>query len=623
MKNLYFVPLDEINNIRTENLDPIKKAKILSDIFRINTLYMITKAGSGHIGTSFSSMDIATWLWLNESNFIYFSSKGHDVPALYSILLGLEKLDFEMIHKFRRLGGLPGHPDIRTPNIVTNTGSLGMGISKARGIALANRLNGERKQIYVMTGDGELQEGQFWESLQPVANEKLSEITVIIDHNKMQATGFVNKTSDLGYLEKKLDSFGWEVARCNGHSFRELKNILFYFKKVKDKPKILIADTIKGKGVSFMESTMVGDSEHYKFHAGAPCFEDYMTAINELLDKTFAVLKRGVRLKNTSWPKRIAPSGKEENLVNAFGNELLKIGKENKDIVVLDADLKPDGGIEPFEEKFPERFIQCGIAEQDMVSVAGGLALKGKLPVVHSFACFLSTRPNEQIYNNATESKKIIYIGTLAGLIPGGPGHSHQSVRDISALGAMPGLTMIEPCNKKEARMAIRWAVEENKKSTYIRLCNVPMELLYSLPNNYKLKEGHGVKICHTGSNMRDLAIIGYGPILLKEAIKAARILKNRNNAITIINLPWLNYVSIKWLKKLLEFNLIVTLDNHYIKQGQGEMIASAFARNFAKHPKIISLGVKEIPACGQNNEVLKYHRLDAQSIAHTIEKEL
>ena len=149
-KKLYFAPLSEIKRISSSIKDPIAQAEALSDIFRLNTLSMIMEAGSGHLGSSFSSMDIITWLWTqemvspNETGIspadIYFSSKGHDVPALYSLLIGLEKLDYQLIHKLRKLGGLPGHPDVHTPYIMANTGSLGMGISKARGMALANQI---------------------------------------------------------------------------------------------------------------------------------------------------------------------------------------------------------------------------------------------------------------------------------------------------------------------------------------------------------------------------------------------------------------------------------------------------------------------------------------------------
>src|SRR5262249_26320778 len=157
-----------------------------------------------------------------------------------------------------------------------------------------------------------------------------------------------------------------------------------------------------------------------------------------------------------------------------------------------DADLLSDCGIEAFKAELPDRFIECGIAEQHMVSAAGGMALNGLLPVVHSFACFLSTRANEHIYNNATERTKIIYTPTLAG---GGPGPSHQSVRDISAIGSVPGLVAIEPCSEREARLAIRWAVEEHAHSTYLRFVNVPLDLPYTLPASYTLEVGRGVTL--------------------------------------------------------------------------------------------------------------------------------
>jgi len=195
--SLFYVSLNEIERIKKDISDIFLRAEILADIFRINALYMIRFTGSGHPGSTFSCMDIATWLWTQEMinpneedknhSDIYFSSKGHDVPALYAILIGLGKLPFEMMQKLRRLGGLPGHPDRQTPYLVTNTGSLGMGISKARGMAEGKRLLGKKGRIYVLTGDGELQEGQIWESLQPTANGGFSEITVIVDHNKIQS----------------------------------------------------------------------------------------------------------------------------------------------------------------------------------------------------------------------------------------------------------------------------------------------------------------------------------------------------------------------------------------------------------------------------------------------------
>jgi len=292
---LYFVPFKEFRRIRALQISVIDKTELFASLNRINTLYMIAQAGSGHIGSSFSSMDIMSWLLLNEirtpqdgnsrsHSDIFFSSKGHDAPGYYSTLIGLGQLDFELIHQLRRLGGLPGHPDISTPNIVTNTGSLGMGVSKAKGMVFANRLLNQLGNVFVLTGDGELQEGQFWESLISAANHKLQEIMVIIDHNKLQSDTLVAKVNDLGNLEAKLDSFGWHVSRCDGNDLEDFSATLDRSLKVIDKPKVIIADTIKGKGVSFMEHTSIdSDVELYKYHSGAPSEENYNLATQELI----------------------------------------------------------------------------------------------------------------------------------------------------------------------------------------------------------------------------------------------------------------------------------------------------------------------------------------------------
>src|SRR5258707_8664138 len=223
---LSYVSREAIDAVRAAASDPVTRAELLADVCRLNTLYMIMQAGSGHIGSSFSSTDLITWLWteeLTDTNSgasgadVYFSSKGHDAPALYALLIALGKLDFELIHRLRRLGGLPGHPDIETtPFIATNTGSLGMGVSKAYGMARARRFTGRGGRIVLMTGDGELQEGQIWESLQPAANEHLSEIIAVVDHNKLQSDSAGAAVSDLGPLEDKFRAVRWAVPPADG-----------------------------------------------------------------------------------------------------------------------------------------------------------------------------------------------------------------------------------------------------------------------------------------------------------------------------------------------------------------------------------------------------------------------
>jgi len=623
---LVYATLDAVGAARGATADPFERAALLADVCRLNALYMIMQAGSGHIGSSFSSMDLITWLWTEElvkpntgdaGADTYFSSKGHDAPALYSLLIALGKLDFNLLHRLRRLGGLPGHPDIGTPLVATNTGSLGMGISKAFGMARARRQTGSAGRVVLMIGDGELQEGQIWESLQPVANERLGDIVAIVDHNKYQSDSTVAAVSDLGRLEDKFRAFGWDVHRADGHSFRAIRDAFVRFNAIPDRPKVLIADTIKGKGVSFMEGLACGD-ETYAFHAGAPSLEHYVAAVGELtarINGRLAALGRPpLAFASAPPPVRIAPS-RPERLVVAYGDELLQMAKMRPDIVVLDADLLSDCGIEAFKAELPGRFIECGIAEQHMVSAAGGMALTGLLPVVHSFACFLSTRANEHIYNNATERTKIIYTATLAGLVPAGPGHSHQSVRDISAIGSVPGLIAIEPCSEREARLAIRWAVEENAASTYLRFVNVPMDLPYTLPASYALRVGRGVTL-REGD---DVALVGYGPLLMTGAWRAAAELEAQGISAAVINLPWLNRIDEAWVRETLgRFAAVLTLDNHYVALGQGMMIAAAIARAGVR-ADVQSLGLTDVPACGSNAEVLAHHGLDAAGIARAV----
>jgi len=509
---LYHAGLGEFQRLRAHNAASARaRVATYADLLRLNTLYMIAKAGSGHIGSSFSSMDIVSWLYLEEmrEQDIYFSSKGHDAPGLYAILLSLGRLPFEKIHLLRRAGGLPGHPDVAIPGMVVNSGSLGMGISKAKGMVRADRLDGRKRHIFVMTGDGELQEGQIWESLVSAANDRMDELTVIVDHNKLQSDYLVARTSDLGDLEAKFRSFGWHVERVDGHDLPAFAETLKRVRAVVGKPQIIIADTIKGCGISFMEHVaMESDAAMYRFHSGAPDSGSYTRAAQELIDRINASFKTlGLTpLVLESTPAQPArPSPKVERMVPAYGAALLAAARKNERIVALDADLILDTGLIPFRDALPDRFVECGIAEQDMVSQAGGLALAGRLPVVHSFACFLAPRANEQIATNATEGTQVIYVGSLAGVLPGGPGHSHQAVRDISAVGSVPGMLAAEPCCEAEVEPLLQSLLARRGAPSYLRLVSIPCEIPYHLPAGFKTVHGRG----HVLRDGKDGVVIG------------------------------------------------------------------------------------------------------------------
>ncbi|UUY05668.1 hypothetical protein LRS13_09155 [Svornostia abyssi] len=570
-----YVPAEEVARIRSL-ADPIARTQLLADVCRLNTLYMIKRAGSGHVGTSFSAMELLVWLHaevLTDADRV-FSSKGHDAPGTYAVMAATGSLDPERIHGLRRLGGLPGHPDVASmPEMVTSTGSLGMGISKARGFVLADRLLGRTGRVFVLTGDGELQEGQFWESLQPTANRGLHEICVIVDHNKLQSDTWVSEVSDLGDLEAKLRAFGWAVGRCDGHDVAAFSEALeTLWRTAAGRPQILIADTVKGGGVSFMEPhdlPVTGDAL-YAFHSGAPSDDEYARAFEEITARIDAALGAAgvspLRVADAP-PAPPAPAApvSPQRLVAAYGDALADAAARRRDLVALDGDLALDTGLVRFRAEHPERFIECGIAEQDMVSSAGTMALSGVLPAVHSFACFLTPRANEQIFNNATEGTKVLYAGSLAGIVPGGPGHSHQAVRDIGVMANVPGMTLVEPYCEAEARQLVDWAVDDADGPVYVRLVSVPWDLGFDPPEPSTLRRGCGTVLREGG----DVLLVATGPVLVSQAWAAARALEADGLHVGVVALPWLRDVDPGWLSAVAADAPIVTLDNHVLPGGR------------------------------------------------------
>ena len=564
MIEIRLIPEKEFNRVRAANIDKYAKLKIMADMCRANAIATVKRAGSGHLGSSFSSLDIVASLYFAEMNIaevgvshpdrdIYFSSKGHDAPGHYAVLYAMGLISEAQFINLRRHDGTHGHPDVSIAGIEANTGSLGMGISKAKGMAWAKKAKESGGRVIVMTGDGELQEGQIWESLQTATQQKVNNLIVIVDHNKFQSDKALKHIIDLGDLADKFKVFGWHVERCDGHDFAALEQVFTKFKGIADKPKVLIADTVKGKGISFMEGPTESPDEKflYKWHAGAPDDDAFEAGYGELTEsinnrlQSVGLEALASEVIETREKNRVKLKDTAEKVVNAYGEALVQLGADREDMVVLDADLSADCGLRLFENAFPQRFIESGIAEQDMVSTAGGLALQGLLPVVNSFGVFLASRANEQIYNNATEKTKIIYVCHFAGLIPAGPGKSHQSVRDISLFGALPNCISIEPANAVETKEALKWCVNEAKQSCMMRLAISPSPRTIPLPDDYQFTYGQGTVI----NDGRDAVLFAYGPVMLNEALVAAETLQEQNLSLKVINLPWLNQIDQDWFK--------------------------------------------------------------------------
>lgn len=302
----------------------------------------------------------------------------------------------------------------------------------------------------------------------------------------------------------------------------------------------------------------------------------------------------------------------------AYRDVLVAAAERHPELTVLDADLAVDMGLAPFRERFPERFIECGIAEMDMVSQAGGLALQGRIPVCHSFACFMTTRANEHFYNNASEHTRVIYVAGLAGLLPAGPGHSHQGVRDVAALGGIPNMTCLAPTDPEELALALEYAISESKGPVYIRLCSQPVALPFELPSQKSLQVGRG-RCVRSGT---EGVLFAYGPVLTSQAYEAAeRLAAEGRLNLAVYALPFVNRVDGSWLAEITQGAKVVgTLDDHYVDGAQGDRIAVALMEQGVQ-TRLLRFGVRDWPACGTADEVLRYHGLHADNLVEQLAK--
>ncbi len=641
MPDLSFVPKSELDRIRAADLGADDRLGVMADACRLNALVAVKRAGSGHLGSTFSAMDVVAFLLFEELNTaavgwdspdrdVYFSSKGHDVPGLYAALYGLGVIRRERLARLRRLGGLDGHPDVGVPGIEANSGSLGMGVSKGRGIAWAKRHLGRGGRVVVMLGDGELQEGQNYEGLQAAAHERLSALTVVVDRNELQSDKPTDEIVAVGELEERFRAFGWHAVSCDGHSFEDLRATFAALREVDDRPHAVIARTLKGKGVSFMEhpAALREGGGTYRWHAGAPEDESFERAFDQIAarldERLHAAGLASLSLETFEAEPECTSESLEgepesgagtraapvtlEYVVEAYGDELVRLGSEREDLVVLDADLASDCRVRGFELAYPGRFVECGIAEQDMVSTAAGLARHGLLPVVNSFASFLASRANEQIYNQASERSRAIYALHYAGLIPAGPGKSHQSLRDISLLAALPELAIVQPGNGEEAREVLRWAVERAGESVAIRLAIGPSPRRIELAGELEVGRGRTLR---EGS---DGVVLAYGPVLLHEALLASELVAEKGVSLAVVNMPWLNRFDPAWLEALDCYARILVLEDHSPVGALGDALRRELGR------ELTVFGVEGWPACGTPAEALRAHGLDGGSLASRIE---
>ena len=540
---------------------------------------------------------------------VFFSSKGHDAPALYASLHSGGELSDEQLFSLRRLGGLPGHPETVTPGVATNTGSLGMGISKAKGFAKAHRLRNpdSREPVVVLLGDGELNEGQIWESMPGAVKEGFGEITAIVDANGIQSDSWTETTLPMGDLVARAAAVGWHAVECRGNNPDDVFAALEAAEQ-DPRPSFIVARTTKGSGIGWMES-FPKDATYYQFHSGALAEPLYDQAAAILLPRFGGGDEGGTP---AGAPAVIdldpyEPKNRPESMVTVWQEMLITVMEQNTSVVALDGDLSYDTGTHLARQRFPERYVQSGIAEQDMVSMAGTLALSGFVPLVHSFATFLTMRATEQIFNNASEESQIVYLGFLAGLIPSAAGFSHQAVTDVGIMSSIPGMRVFEPAGPRE----FQWCVEQalaHPGPSYLRIGAVPPvgSDEYEVGDLSQLCSGSGV------------ALVASGPLLTQQALDCHKLLEERSlNAPAVFSSPELTgRLGRTAVEQLADFSQILVLENHNASRAKYHHVSNQLSHT---NTVVQRVGLDGLPANGQPAEVLKHHHLDVSAIADVV----
>ncbi len=617
------------------DLDQDQQLAVIADMLRYNMLTEVMAANTGHLGTSLSAAEVLAVLYHHtmkvdpdasklEDRDVFILSKGHAAPALYAALASRGFFPDAKLSAFRRLGGLQGHVDMIVPGCDANTGSLAMGISKAKGHAWAMQKQKTGRRAFVMVGDGELQEGQNWEALQSAPAMGLGNLVLLLDQNMVQSDRLVEDLMPMPPIEDKLKAFGWKVSSVtDGNDVKQVRTALDGLDNAATVPQAIILKTVKGKGASFMEypSALAKDGI-YLWHNKVPNQEQYAQAAQEIQ----ARLKRALAGANTAqdfWPQvpeqftRVITEWKDDFVVRGYSRALLESISVKTKILALDGDLAVDCGIRKVEEQFPNNFIEVGIAEQDMVSMAGSLAFQGYLPFVNTFAAFLTARANEQIFNNCSEHTKVIYVGHLAGLIPATPGKSHQAVRDVGLVKTIPELAICEPCCEQEAYLMTKFVIEKLARPVYLRLANCKGLADIKLPESYDVALGRGC-VLREGNG---LALIASGPVMLAQALGAAELFKRSGKEAKVINLPWYRDIDAAWLAGALAgITTVAVIDNHVPEGGLGDELArltEADARFVEKN--LVRFAVHGFAETGQPAETLKRFGLDAESLFESL----
>ncbi len=589
---------------------------------RAHSLRMTTAAGSGHPSTCLSMAEIASVLffqamrwnprdpedWGNDELVL---SKGHAAPILWAAYAEAGVIPASSLLDLRKIGSdLEGHPTPRMKWIKAATGSLGQGLSVGVGMAAAQRLGGSPARVFVVMGDGECAEGSVWEAANAAAQMKLANLCAIVDINRLGQSDPTMHEHGMAVYARKFEAFGWTAVVIDGHDVDSVSKALATAGRTSG-PLAVIAKTIKGKGVSFLEDRNGWHGKPLK----AEELDKALIELGPLPEGDAAALitpppavtrpEPGVRF---DFPR--TPYAEKTATRLAYGKALAALGSVNDSVVAIDGDVKNSTYADKFFEAFPARAFQSYIAEQNMVGMGMGFAAKGYIPFMATFAAFLS-RAHDQIRMAGYSYSNIKVCGSHVGVSIGEDGASQMGLEDIALFRSVPECVVFYPGDAVSTEACVE-AAARHKGLVYIRTTRPATAMLYGPGEAFPIG---GSKVVR--QSPKDAVTVIAAGITLHEALKAAAELEKEGTAIRVLDAYSVQPLDSEGIAAAVAAtgNKAVVVEDHYAAGGLGEAVAAALAgRARLKH-----LCVRDLPRSGKPEELLERHGIGAKAIVAAV----
>jgi transketolase len=604
-------------------MDKKKALEKIAQRLRIHSFKMTTKAGSGHPTTCSSMAELAACLFFDEmrynirdpfdwSNDEFVLSKGHAAPILWAAYAEAGIISQKSLMNLRKItSSLEGHPTPRMKWVKAATGSLGQGLSVGVGLAMAMKLGKCPRRVYVVMGDGECAEGAVWEAANQAFLAGCDNLCAVLDINRLGQSDPTMHGYDLDAYARKLQAFGWETIKIDGHN---ISQILSAFKKAKQskKPTAIIAKTIKGKGVSFLE-------DKNGWHGKPLKPEELRQALDELgpmpeIDAKKYVnrpnklkkpkLKEGYRFAKNTYNKATATR-------RAYGNALVSLGKINESVVSLDGDVKNSTYADAFFAAFPKRSFDVYIAEQNMVGIGIGMAARGYLPFLATFAAFL-TRAHDQIRMAGYSFSNLKLAGSHVGVSIGADGPSQMGLEDLALFRPIPGCAVLYPSDAYSTEACVE-AMARHKGMAYLRTTRPGTPLLYKKGEDFPIG---GSRILKKGS--KDSAAVIAAGITVHEALKAYEELKKENIHVRVIDAYSVQPMDPKIIREVARVGKkAIVVEDHFRSGGLGDAVAALLSGQ----ADLIHLAIDDLPRSGEPQELMDKYGISARHIKQAVKK--